>query len=165
MHAAAALLTQTLSAGGKVLLCGNGGSAADAQHIAAELVGRFLARRRALAAVALTTNSSVLTSNANDFSYDVVFARQVEALAKPGDLLWGLSTSGDSRNVVEAFDTARRVGCGTLGQLGRDGGALRALCDVALVVPLEASAPIQTAHQLSYHALCAHVDAQFSGGD
>jgi D-sedoheptulose 7-phosphate isomerase len=164
MQAAAAALTQTLARGDKILLCGNGGSAADAQHIASELVGRFRAERRGLAAIALTTDSSVLTSCSNDFSFDAVFSRQVEALARPGDLVWGLSTSGNSANLVEAFRAARRIGCRTLAMLGRDGGSLRPLSDLVLLVPLEATDQIQTAHQLSYHALCAQLDARFAEG-
>ncbi len=164
MRSAASLLTQTLVRGGKLLLCGNGGSAADAQHIASELVGRFKASRRGLAALALTTDSSVLTAWSNDVSFDTMFSRQIESLSRPGDLVWGLSTSGNSRNIVEAFLAARRCGCRTLGLLGRDGGALRSLSDTALLVPLDATDQIQTAHQLTYHALCAHLDAHFAEG-
>lgn len=158
---AAVALTRALSTGGKILIMGNGGSAADAQHIAAELVGRFKVERKALAAIALTTDSSILTAWSNDYSYDTVFSRQVEALARPGDIVWGISTSGNSRNVVAAFESARAIGATTIGMLGRDGGQLRALSDVAMIVPLAATDQIQTAHLLTYHALCSHLDTAF----
>lgn len=158
---AAGALTQALQANGKVLIMGNGGSAADAQHIAAELVGRFKIERKALAAIALTTDSSILTAWSNDYSYDTVFSRQVEALARPGDIVWGISTSGNSSNVVAAFKSARAIGATTLGMLGRDGGQLLALSDLAMVVPLTATDQIQTAHLLTYHALCSHLDTAF----
>ncbi|MET3763081.1 D-sedoheptulose 7-phosphate isomerase [Sphingomonas sp. UYEF23] len=161
IEAAATCLTQALASGGKILIMGNGGSAADAQHIAAELVGRFKVERKALAAIALTTDSSILTAWSNDYSYDTVFSRQVEALARPGDIVWGISTSGNSRNVVRAFESARAIGATTLGMLGRDGGQLRALSDIAMVVPLAATDQIQTAHLLTYHALCSHLDTAF----
>lgn len=158
---AGAELAKALTAGGKILIMGNGGSAADAQHIAAELVGRYKVERRALAAIALTTDSSILTAWSNDYSYDTVFSRQVEALARPGDIVWGLSTSGNSGNVVRAFEAARAMGVVTLGMLGRDGGKLLPLSDVAMVVPLAATDQIQAAHLLTYHALCAHLDIAF----
>lgn len=158
---AADALTQALRDGGKLLIMGNGGSAADAQHIAAELVGRYKLERKALAAIALTTDSSILTAWSNDYSYDTVFSRQVEALARPGDIVWGISTSGHSRNVVAAFESARAIGATTLGLLGRDGGALLPLSDIAMVVPLGATDQIQAAHLLTYHALCAHLDLAF----
>lgn len=158
---AADVLTRALRDGGKVLIMGNGGSAADAQHIAAELVGRYKVERKALAAIALTTDSSILTAWSNDYSYDTVFSRQVEALARPGDIVWGISTSGNSRNVVSAFEKAREIGATTIGMLGRDGGQLLPLSDVAMVVPLGATDQIQTAHLLTYHALCSHLDMAF----
>ncbi|TPG51623.1 D-sedoheptulose-7-phosphate isomerase [Sphingomonas glacialis] len=158
---AAEALTEVLRHGGKVLIMGNGGSAADAQHIAAELVGRYKVKRKALAAIALTTDSSILTAWSNDYNYDTVFSRQVEALARPGDIVWGISTSGNSRNVVAAFESARAIGATTLGMLGRDGGRLLPLSDVAMVVPLAATDQIQAAHLLTYHALCSHLDTEF----
>ena len=156
---AGALIGAALAAGRKLLLCGNGGSAADSQHIAAELTGRFLRDRRALAAVALTTDTSALTSIANDYSFDEVFARQVAALGAPGDCLIGISTSGNSRNVIKAAEAARGIGMPIIGLLGRDGGALRALCDVAIVVPSESTARIQEAHGFIGHTLCGLIES------
>jgi D-sedoheptulose 7-phosphate isomerase len=155
-------LEGVLAGGGKLLIMGNGGSAADAQHIAAELVGRFKRERRALPAIALSTDSSILTAWSNDYAFDTVFSRQVEALARPGDMVWGISTSGNSANVVRAFEAARAMGVATLGLLGRDGGRLRALSDHAIVVPLAETDRIQAAHLLLYHALCAHLDEAFA---
>jgi D-sedoheptulose 7-phosphate isomerase len=154
-------LADTLRAGNKILIMGNGGSAADAQHIAAELVGRYKIERRGLAAIALTTDTSVLTAWGNDYAYETVFSRQVEALAQPGDVVWGISTSGNSANVVRAFEAARAKGATTLGLLGRTGGKLAALSDLAFVVPLEQTDQIQTAHQIVYHAICAYLDHVF----
>ena len=156
---AGSLLAATLSQGGKLLLCGNGGSASDSQHIAAELTGRFLKDRRPLAAVALTTDTSALTSIANDYSFDEVFSRQVMGLGSRGDCLLAISTSGNSRNVVRAVEEARAAGVHVIGLLGRDGGALRALCDVAIVVPSATTARIQEAHIFIGHTLCAMVEA------
>lgn len=158
IEAAAGLIQTTLSRGGKLLLCGNGGSAADSQHIAAELTGRFIKDRRPLAAVALATDTSALTCIANDYSFDEVFARQVLALGQRGDCLLGISTSGNSRNVIRAADVARSAGVHVIGLLGRDGGALRALCDVAIVVPSSTTARIQEAHIFIGHTLCALVE-------
>ncbi len=149
----AILLAEALAAGGKLLIMGNGGSAADAQHIAAELIGRYKSERRGLAAIALTTDSSILTAWSNDYSYETVFSRQVESLAKPGDVVWGISTSGNSQNVVRAFESARAMGVHTVGMLGRDGGKLAGLSDVAMVVPLAATDQIQAAHLLTYQTL------------
>ncbi|MGH8269105.1 MAG: D-sedoheptulose-7-phosphate isomerase, partial [Steroidobacteraceae bacterium] len=126
---AAGLIQLTLSSGGKLLLCGNGGSAADSQHIAAELTGRFVKDRRPLAAMALSTDTSALTCIANDYSFEEVFSRQVTALGRKGDCLLAFSTSGNSRNVLRAAEAARAAGLRVIGLLGRDGGALRALCD------------------------------------
>ena len=156
---AGALIGAALAAGRKLLLCGNGGSAADSQHIAAELTGRFIHDRRPLAAVALTTDTSALTSIANDYSFDEVFARQVAALGVPGDCLIGISTSGNSRNVIKAAEAARGIGMHIIGLLGRDGGALRALCDVAIVVPSESTARIQEAHGFIGHTLCGLIES------
>lgn len=154
-------LAEVLKAGGKFLIMGNGGSAADAQHIAAELVGRYKVERPGLAAIALSTDSSILTAWSNDYSYETVFSRQVEALARPGDLVWGISTSGNSGNVVKAFEAAREIGATTFGLLGRDGGKLAALSDLSVTVPLAMTDQIQTAHLLIYHALCAYLDEVF----
>ena len=158
IEATARLVTATLSGGGKLLLCGNGGSAADSQHIAAELAGRFVKDRRPLAAVALSTDTSALTCIANDYGFDEVFSRQVMALGRQGDCLLAISTSGNSRNVLRAAEVARAAGIQVIGLLGRDGGALRALCDTAIVVPSATTARIQEAHIFIGHTLCAMVE-------
>ncbi len=160
---AAELLTSALARGGTVLLCGNGGSAADAQHIAAELTGRFLRERRGLPAVALTTDTSALTAIGNDYGFERVFARQVEALGRPGDVLVAITTSGSSPNVLHAIDGARARGLAVIGLLGRDGGAARARCDVALVVESEVTARVQEVHILVAHVLCEAVDRALAG--
>lgn len=159
---AAGALVSAIRAGGKLLIMGNGGSAADAQHIAAELVGRYKVERRGLPAIALTTDSSILTAWSNDYSYDTVFSRQVEALGQPGDIVWGLSTSGNSRNVLRAFESAKALKLATVGLLGRDGGDLAPLSDYPMIVRLSATDQIQTAHMLTYHALCAELDDVFA---
>ena len=133
------LLIERLSAGNKLLVCGNGGSAADAMHICAELVGRFLRDRRPRPAIALNANQAILTALSNDYCYESVFARQVEALARPGDVVWGISTSGNSKNVVEALRTARQLGASTIGLTGETGGAMAEHADVLLAVPLSAT--------------------------
>jgi len=152
------LMTSTLQHGKKVLIAGNGGSAADAQHIAAELSGRFVKNRKALPGIALTTDTSALTAIANDYGYDYVFARQVEALAQPGDLFIGISTSGNSNVVLRAFATAREMGCQTIGLSGRDGGKMNGLCDLNIIVPSDTTARIQEMHILIGHILCQAVD-------
>ena len=149
---------QTLQAGGKVLTCGNGGSAADAQHLASELVGRYCDERRPLAALALNTDGSVLTCLSNDYEYARVFARQIEALGRPGDLLLVLTTSGKSPNILEALRTARGLGIETAAFLGRDGGPARALAALAIVVPGNETARIQECHGLMIHLLCEALD-------
>jgi D-sedoheptulose 7-phosphate isomerase len=154
----AALMVSALAAGGKVMLCGNGGSAADSQHMAAELVGRFVKERRALAAVALTTDTSALTSIGNDYGFEDVFARQVAGLGRAGDCLIAISTSGNSRNVIRAAQAARSLGIHTIGLLGRDGGELARHCDVPIVVPSTTTARIQEAHIFIGHTLCAMVE-------
>lgn len=151
-------IARALEAGGKLLVCGNGGSAADSQHIAAELTGRFIRDRRPLAAIALSTDTSALTSIANDYAFDEVFARPVRALGRAGDVLLGISTSGNSANVLRAVDAARELGLTTVGLLGRDGGELRTRCDQAIVVPSTTTARIQEAHILIGHTLCGLVE-------
>jgi len=158
---AAEILVSTLKSGNKVLFCGNGGSAADAQHFAAEISGRFETERRGLPALALTTDSSVLTAISNDLGYEMVFARQVEALAQKGDLLVGISTSGNSPNMLKAFNEARKSSCQTIGLSGRDGGAMNGNCDLNLVIPIESTARIQEMHILIGHILCKAVDQAF----
>ena len=156
--AAGPLMARTLAAGRNVRRCGNGGSAADSQHIAAELTGRFIADRRPLAALALTTDTSALTCIANDYSFEDVFARQVSGLGASGDCLIGISTSGNSRNVIRAVEAARDRDLRVIGLLGRDGGALGPLCDVAIIVPSATTARIQEAHILIGHTLCGMVE-------
>jgi len=158
IEAIAARVYETVAHGGLLLTCGNGGSATDAQHLAEELIGRYRSNRRALPAVALTADSSVLTCIANDFGYDVVFARQIEALGKPGDLLVCFSTSGNSPNIIAALHTARERGLGTIALLGKDGGGARELADLALVVPAADTAHIQEAHLQVLHYICEVIE-------
>lgn len=155
---AARLITGALSTGHKLVLCGNGGSAADSQHIAAELTGRFVAERRALAAIALTTDTSALTCIGNDYGFSEVFARQVDGIGRAGDCLLAISTSGNSRNIVRAVETARAGRIHTIGLLGHDGGELRPLCEVAIVVPSRTTARIQEAHIFVGHVLCGMIE-------
>ena len=159
---AAEVITAALQVGKKLLLCGNGGSAADAQHIAAEFVGRFERDRRPYPAIALTTDTSALTAIANDYGFEQLFARQVEALTTPGDVLLAISTSGSSPNVLAALRIAHRLGCRTIGLTGAKGQQLVALCDVAVVVPSERTARIQEAHMLIGHLWCELVEASLS---
>ncbi|MFI5136179.1 MAG: D-sedoheptulose 7-phosphate isomerase [Sphingobacteriales bacterium] len=155
------LITTAIKNGHKVLLAGNGGSAADAQHIAAELSGRFVKERKALPGIALTVDTSALTAIANDYGYDRVFSRQVEAFAQPGDLFIGISTSGNSQGILNAFEAATKIGCKTLGLSGRDGGKMNGLCDLNIIVPSEVTARIQEMHILIGHILCKAVDDLF----
>ena len=152
--AAAEAVARCLDRGGKVLVCGNGGSAADAQHLAGELVGRFKTNRRPYPAIALTTDTSVLTGIANDFGYEQVFSRQVEALVEAGDVVVGISTSGESENVVRALEVARRLGATTVALAGRDGGRLAPLGHHAIVVPSHDTPRVQEAHIAIIHILC-----------
>ena len=140
------------------MFCGNGGSAADSQHLASELTGRFIKDRRPLAAMALSTDSSALTCIGNDYAFDEVFARQVAALGRSGDVLVAISTSGNSRNVVRAGEEARSAGMQVIGLLGREGGVLKAMCDVPIVVPSQVTARIQEAHILIGHTLCGLIE-------
>jgi len=158
VKAAGVMAAQALAAGGKLMFCGNGGSAADSQHLAAELTGRFMEDRPPLAAIALSTDTSALTCIANDYSFADVFERQVRGLGRAGDCLVGISTSGNSENVVRAVKTARMAGIRTIGLLGRDGGQLKALSDVAIVVPSRTTARIQEAHILIGHTLCGLIE-------
>jgi D-sedoheptulose 7-phosphate isomerase len=156
--AAAEMLAQVFKAGGKVLIFGNGGSAADAQHLAAEFVNRFQVERPPLAALALTTDTSILTAVANDYDFMQVFAKQVRALGRPGDLAWGISTSGNSPNVVAGLDAARELGLKTLALSGGDGGPVAAAADLALIVPSRNTPRVQEVHITIGHALCDLVD-------
>lgn len=158
--AAIKVVTDSLRDGGKLLVCGNGGSAADAQHMAAEFVCRFARDRRPFAAVALTTDSSVLTATANDYSYDEVFSRQVRALGRAGDVLVAISTSGSSSNVVLAAERARESGIHVIGLMGAAPGSLAPLCDVALRVPSTKTPRIQEGHVVLIHILCELVEAR-----
>ena len=162
IYTACILITDTLAHGNKVLLCGNGGSAADAQHIAAELTGRYKSDRRGLPAIALTTDTSALSAIANDFGYKKVFQRQVEALANEGDLLIGISTSGNSKNVNRALQSAKDLGCRTIGLSGNDGGGMSKLCDVNIIVPSSDTPRIQEMHILIGHIMCQAVDDSLS---
>src|SRR5919197_2812571 len=164
---AAIVLAQALKAGGKVLACGNGGSAADAQHFAAELVNRFEAERPPLAAVALTTDSSNLTSIANDYAWDQVFSKQVRALGRRGDVLLAISTSGNSKNVLEALHAAHELGVRVIALTGNGGGKMAATLrpdDVHICVPHKQTARIQEGHLLVLHCLCDAIDFQLFGG-
>ena len=152
------LIIDCLKKGGKVILCGNGGSAADAQHIAAEFIGRFKRDRSALAAISLTTNTSVLTSLANDYGYDVVFSKQVEALAQKNDILIGISTSGKAKNVALALKQAKKNNLKTVALTGGDGGELAKLADVSFIVPSSITARIQEAHITVGHIICELVE-------
>ena len=156
-------LHRTLEAGGKVLACGNGGSAADAQHFAGELVGRYRDERRALPGLALNADGPVLTCLANDYEYAHVFARQVEALGRPGDLLLALSTSGRSPNIVEALRVARARHLTAVAFLGRDGGDARGLASLEIIVPSQETARIQECHGLMLHLLCEALDLRLKG--
>ena len=158
----AALMIDCLASGGLVFWLGNGGSAADSQHLASELVGRFERDRPGLASIALTTDSSALTAIGNDYGFDQIFARQVEALCRPGDLVIGLSTSGNSPNVLRALEKARALGVMTAGFSGRGGGRLKGAVDVCLIAPSDNTARIQEAHLLVGHILCDLVEARFA---
>ena len=153
---------ETLKKGHKILLCGNGGSAADAQHIAAELTGRYKSERKGLPGIALTTDSSALTAIANDYGYERVFDRQVEALANRGDLLIAISTSGNSPNILSALKTAKKLGCQTIGLSGRGGGSMNEACDLNLVIPSNDTPRIQEMHILIGHTICQAIDDAFN---
>jgi len=159
------LIVSTLGAGNKVIICGNGGSAADAQHLAAELVGRFEQERRGLPAMALTTDTSILTAIGNDYGYDTIFSRQIEALSKAGDVLIGISTSGNSRNIILAVESAMNVGVRAIGLLGSDGGKIASLVDMAVIVPHSVTARIQEAHIFIIHFWCALIEKELFGDD
>ncbi len=160
---AAELISRSLAAGGKLLVFGNGGSAADAQHLAAELVNRYQLERPALPAVALTTDTSILTSIANDYHYDQVFVRQLKALGRAGDVALGISTSGRSANVLEALAAARERGLGTVGLTGREGGEMASWCDILITVPSSDTPRIQEVHAVVVHLLCELVDRGLFG--
>lgn len=152
------VLHDAFAAGGKLLAFGNGGSSADAQHLTAELVGRFSVERRPLPAIALTANQAILTAWSNDYSFDDVFARQVEALGHPGDVALGISTSGASANVLNALKRARDRGLRTIGLTGAGGGRMQDHCDILLRAPVTGTARIQEVHLVTYHAICAALE-------
>lgn len=158
--AAADAVLACVRAGGKLLLFGNGGSAADAQHVAAEFVGRFTRERKAAAAIALTTDTSIVTSIGNDYSFDRVFARQVEALGRPGDVAMAISTSGASLNVLAGVEAAKAAGMTTIGVTGRDGGALGRVVDIHVNVPEKDTARIQEVHRTLLHVVCELVERE-----
>jgi D-sedoheptulose 7-phosphate isomerase len=154
----ARLLIEAFKSGNKLLAMGNGGSAADSQHFVAEIVGRFKLERRALPAIALSTDTSILTAIGNDYGFDAVFSRQVEAHAIAGDVVVGISTSGNSPNVLKALLLARERGCRTVGLLGKDGGGIKAACDLALVIPTNDTPRIQEVHITIIHIVCDLVE-------
>ena len=162
IEAAGALLIKTLKQGGKLLLCGNGGSAADSQHIAAEFVVRYEKKRQALAAIALTTDSSILTAHANDFDFETVFSRQVEALGNEKDCLIAISTSGKSKNILRAVDAAKSKGMIVIGLTGCEGGELSKQATVSVIVPSVVTARIQEAHILIGHWWCGAIEEALS---
>jgi len=155
---AADICVETIKAGSKILFFGNGGSAADAQHLAAELSGRYKKERKGLPGIALTTDTSVITAIGNDYEYGYVFERQIEALARPGDLLIGISSTGNSENVLRAFKAGSETGCKTIGFSGKGGGKMNGRCDLNIVVPADTTARVQEMHILIGHILCQAID-------
>lgn len=158
LEVCAEYMEQALAGKHKVLFCGNGGSAADSQHLAAEFVGRFQKERKGLPAIALTVNTSILTAVANDYGYDTVFARQIQALGEPGDVLVGISTSGNSKNVLLAIEEAKAKGIFCIGMTAEGGGKMADVCDICLAVPSKVTARAQEIHILMGHILCELVD-------
>jgi len=158
----AQLCIDCFSNGGKILIFGNGGSAADAQHIAAELIGRYKTNRKGLFAIALTTNTSNLTAIGNDFGYTEIFSRQIEAIAKKGDVVIGISTSGKSLNVISALKMASKLECITIGFSGKDGGEMNEICNINLAAPSEDTPRIQEIHIIIGHTICHLIDQEFT---
>jgi D-sedoheptulose 7-phosphate isomerase len=161
VNLASNLIESSLKNNGCIFFCGNGGSAADSQHLAAEFTGRFVRERKAISGLALTTDTSTLTAIGNDYGYDEIFARQIEGLAKSGDCLVVISTSGNSTNIVRAIHKAKEIGVYTVGLLGKDGGKIKDMCDVSVVVPSQSTARIQEMHILIGHTWCEVVDELF----
>lgn len=155
-------ITNCIKNGNKVLIFGNGGSAADSQHIAAELIGRFELERKSLPAIALTTDSSILTSLSNDYSYDVIFSRQCESLVNKGDVVIGISTSGNSINVKKGLKTSKQKGALTIGLLGNKGGKIKDIVDISIIVNSSSTPRIQESHRLIYHIICEIVEKNLS---
>jgi D-sedoheptulose 7-phosphate isomerase len=162
---AAAVTGKALLAGRKLMVAGNGGSAADSQHLVAEFVSRLTVDRPAMRAIALTTDTSILTAVGNDYSYDNVFERQIEALGQAGDVFLGISTSGNSKNVLKALQLSRKMGISTIGFSGRDGGKMPPLCDYNVIVPSEITANIQESHLALEHIFCHLVEIAYFGAD
>jgi D-sedoheptulose 7-phosphate isomerase len=160
MDAALTALQRAVIGGHKLLVFGNGGSAADAEHLCTELLGRFNRDRPPIAAIALTSNQSFLTAWSNDCRFDDVFERQIEALGRPGDIAWGISTSGNSPNVVNALRRGRELGLTTIGLSGNSGGKMAEHCDILMAVPLTATPRIQEIHLVTYHAICAAIESR-----
>ena len=156
------LITDSIKNGNKLIIFGNGGSAADAQHIAAELIGRFKLERKSLPAIALTTDSSILTSLGNDYSYDVIFSRQCESLVLKNDVVMGISTSGNSKNVELGMITAQKMSAKTIGLLGNNGGTIKPVSDISIIVNSKDTANIQESHRVIYHIICNLVEKQLS---
>jgi D-sedoheptulose 7-phosphate isomerase len=163
IRAATMLVSATVRAGGTLFFCGNGGSAADAQHLSTEYVVRYMRQRRALRAIALTTDTSILTAAANDFSYDEIFSRQIEALGRAGDLLSVHTTSGNSPNCLKAVEAAKKLGMRTLVLTARDGGRIKGVADVTIIVPTTRTDHAQELHLAIQHAICDVVDAEVAG--
>lgn len=155
-------ITKALQDNKKILICGNGGSAADSQHFAAELTGRYKRERKGLRAIALSTDTSALTAIGNDYGYNHVFSRQVEALAMQGDVVIGISTSGNSQNIINALEVANKIGCITLSLSGRDGGLIKNLCDYSIIAPSDDTPRIQEIHILCIHILCELIEKSFA---
>ena len=155
-------ITTTLKNKKKILICGNGGSAADSQHFAAELTGRYKLERKGLKAIALHTDTSALTAIANDYGYEYVFSRQIEALADEGDIVFGISTSGNSKNVINALEMANKMSCITICLTGKDGGQMKSLCDYSIIAPSNDTPRIQEIHILCIHILCELIDKNFA---
>jgi len=160
---AAKIMIEALKVGNKILFFGNGGSAADAQHLTAELIGRYRKDRRSLPAIALSTDTSILTSLSNDYGFEVVFAKQVEGLARSGDIAFGISTSGNSRNVLEGIEKAKELGCKTIGLLGCDGGRIGEVVDISIIVPCKNTPRIQESHITIGHILCSLIEQELFG--
>ena len=159
---AANICINSLKNHGKILILGNGGSAADAQHIAAELVGRYQTDRKGLAAIALTTDTSAITSISNDFGYEKVFERQIQAIANKNDVVIGISTSGTSKNVIKGLAYASSLGCKTIGLSGKDGGKMNTICDLNIVVPSKSTPRVQEIHIFIGHTICHLIDQEFT---
>jgi|TARA_B110000438_G_scaffold6510_1_gene6437 D-sedoheptulose 7-phosphate isomerase len=155
------IITECLKHNKKIIIFGNGGSAADAQHIVAEFIGRFRLERKSLPAIALTSNSSILTALANDYSYSTIFSRQCEALVEKGDVVIGISTSGDSKNVEKGLNTSKKLGGLTIGLLGSKGGTIKKFCDIPIIINSSSTPRIQEAHRTIYHIICEQVEKEF----